>query len=56
MRYDDVAEHGEVASSSKRWNAECKEVAPWSCGSDTEGAGEADVWRRSNKFGKGEGG
>ena len=56
MRYDDVAECGEMVSSQKRWNAECKEVATWSFGSDTEGAAEADVWRRSNKFGVGEGG
>jgi len=55
MQYDDVAECGEVASSSKRWNAEGKEVATWSYGSDTEGAAEADIWRESNKLGKGEG-
>ena len=56
MRYDDVSECGEVASSSKSWNAERREAATWSCGSAAEGAGEADVWRGSNKFGKGEGG
>lgn len=56
MRYDEVAEHGVVASSWKSWNAECKEAATWSFGSDTEGAAEADIWRGSHKFGKEEGG
>lgn len=55
MRYDEVAEGGEVASSSESWNAVRKATATWSYESDKEGAGEADVWRRSNKFGKGEG-
>ena len=54
MRYDEVAEHGVVAYLSKSWNAECKEAATWSFGSDAEGAGETDVWHRSHKFGKGE--
>ncbi len=36
MQYDEVAECGEVASSSESWNAECREVATWSFGSDTE--------------------
>ena len=56
MRYDEVAEREEVASSQKRWNAECREVATWSFGSDTEGVAEADIWHRSNKSGVGEGG
>ena len=56
MQYDEAAERGGEASSQKNWNAECREVATWSFGSDTEGAAEADVWRRSNKFGAGEGG
>ena len=56
MYYDEVAERGEVASASKSWNSERKEVAVWSRGSHAESAAEADVWRRSNKFGKGEGG
>ena len=41
-----------MASLSKSWNAECKGVATWSFGSDAEGAGEADVWRRSNNLAK----
>jgi len=56
MRYDEVAERSEVAYLSKSWNAECKEAATWSFGSDAEGVAEADIWRGSNKFGKGEGG
>ena len=56
MQYGEVAERGGEASSSNNWNAECKEVATWSCGSDAEGAATADVWRRSNKSGVGEGG
>ena len=51
MRYDEVAERGGVAFSSKSWNAERKGVATWSCGSDAEGAAEADVWRGRNKSG-----
>ena len=38
MQYDDVAERGGDASSSKSWNVECKEAATWSFGSDAEGA------------------
>lgn len=30
-------------------------MATWSLGSDAEGAAEADIWRRSNKSGVGEG-
>lgn len=56
MRYDEVAERGEVASSSKSWNAKRKGVVTWSFGSDAEGVAEADVWRGSNKFDVGEGG
>lgn len=56
MQYDEVAEHGGEAFSSKSWNAEREGVATWSCGNDAEGAAEADVWRGRNKFGVGEGG
>ena len=56
MRYDSVAERGEVASSLKSWNAERKEVGILPCGSDAEGIAEADVWRGSNKLGVAEGG
>ena len=49
MRHDEVAERGGEASSSKNWNAERKEVATWSCRSDTEGVAEVDIWHRSNK-------
>ena len=56
MRYGNAAERRGEASSSKSWNSERKEVAAWSRRSDAEGAAEADVWRRSNKSGVGEGG
>ena len=56
MQYDEVAERGGEASSSKSCNSERKEVAAWSRRSDAEGAAEADIWRRSNKSGVGEGG
>ena len=56
MQYDEVAECGEVAFSSKSGNAEREGVATWSCGSAAEGAAEADVWRGRNKSGLGEGG
>ena len=56
MRYDEVAERGGETSPLQSWNAERKVVAIWSCGSDVEGAAEADVWRGRNKSGVGEGG
>ena len=56
MQYDEVAERGEVASSSKSWNAVRKAVTAQSRRSDAEGVVEADAWRSNNKFGKGEGG
>ena len=37
MQYDDVAERGGVASSSKSWNAELGVVASWACRSDAGG-------------------
>ena len=55
MQYDEVSERGGVASSSKSWNAEREGVATWLCGSDVEGAAEADVWHGRNKFGVGKG-
>lgn len=55
MQSGDVAERGGEASSSKSWNTEREVVAAWSCGSDVEGAEEADIWHGRYKFGVGEG-
>ena len=51
MLCDTVVERGEVAASSKSWNAERGVVATWSCGNAAEGAAEADVWRGRKKSG-----